>query len=144
MQFWDRGRLRFRWRVPVQCRVRVSIRSQEVPGAEPTGGQWSPRTAALRVNRMVPFRVPFWLPRPHIFFHPRSRRPPESFRAPAQVLGNDMLSFQVPYQVSLPCFWTPVVWCFRTLELGPHGERALARVRVGSKDVTRAEATLVS
>ena len=33
---------------------------------------------------------------------------------------------------------------FQTLVLGPHGERALVRVRVRSRDIARAEATPVS
>ena len=56
-------------------------------------------------------------------------------------LGKDMVSFQVLCRVSLHCFWTTGAWCCQTLELGPHEERALARVRVRSRDVARAEAT---
>ena len=36
------------------------------------------------------------------------------------------------------------MWCCQTLVLGPHGERALAMVKVLSLDVARSEATLVS
>ena len=42
------------------------------------------------------------------------------------------------------CFWIPAAWCCQTLELVPHGERALARVRVHSWDVPRPEANPVS
>ena len=59
-----RGRLRFWWRSPVQGRVRVRVRSQEVPGPVPTAGQWSPRRGELRAQGTVPVRIPLWLPRP--------------------------------------------------------------------------------
>ena len=55
-----------------------------------------------------------------------------------------MDSFQVPCPVSLYCLWTPGTWCCHILVLGPLGESALARVRFLSRDVARAEATLVS
>ena len=42
--------LRFWWSVLVRGRVRVRIRSQEAPSAEPTGGQWCPRRAELRAQ----------------------------------------------------------------------------------------------
>ena len=57
--------------------------------------------------------------------------------------GNYMVSFQVPSRVSLHHIWTPGPWCCQTMELGPHGERALARVRVPTREVARAEATLI-
>ena len=140
----DRGRLRFRGRVPVQGRVRVRVRSQEVPGAEPTAGQWSPQRGELRAQGTVLVAIPLWLPRPHMLFLPCSRRPPESFRAAAAGLGNDMVSLQFPCRVSLHRFRIPGTWFCQTLELGPHEERALAMVRIRSRDVTRAEATPVS
>ena len=55
-----------------------------------------------------------------------------------------MDSFQVPCPLSLYCLWTPGTWCCHILVLGPLGESALARVRFLSRDVARAEATLVS
>ena len=96
MQDRDRGRLRFRGRVPVRGRVRVRVRSQEVPGAKPTAGQWSPRRAEVRAKGTVPVRIPLWLPRPHLLFLPRSRRPPQSSQELQPGLGNDMVIFQVP------------------------------------------------
>ena len=59
-------------------------------------------------------------------------------------LGNDMLRFHVPCHVSLHRFWTRDAWFVQRLELDPHGERALARIRVRSRDVSSAEATQVS
>ena len=55
-----------------------------------------------------------------------------------------MLSSRVPDQVSLHLFWNQGAWCSRTLELGPLGETASARVRVHSREVAKAEGTLVS
>ena len=72
-----------------------------------TAGQWSPRRAELRAQGTVPVRIPLWLPRPHMLFIPRSRRPPQSSRELQPGLGNDMVSFQVPCRVSLHRFWTP-------------------------------------
>ena len=65
----------------------------------PEGLSWGHKT--------VPVRIPLWLPRPHMLFLPRSRRPPESSRELQPGLGNDMVSFQVPCRVSLHRFWTP-------------------------------------
>ena len=76
--------------------------------------------------------------------HPWSRRPPESSPELQPGLGNDMVVLQVPCQVVLHRFWTPGMWSCQTLELGPHGERALAMVRVRTRDVARADVTLVS
>ena len=59
-------------------------------------------------------------------------------------LENDMVILQVPCQVVLHRFWTPGTWSCQTLELGPYGERALAMVRVRTRDVARDEVTLVS
>ena len=126
-----RGRLRFWWRVPGPGRVSVRVSSQEVPGAEPTGGQWSPRSAELRTQGTVPVRIPLWLPRPHMLFNVWSRRPPESLRAAAAGPGKLQASFQYPCRVSLHRFRIPGAWCCHTFELGPHGERALARATFG-------------
>ena len=49
-----------------------------------------------------------------------------------------------PCRISMHRFWTPGAWFCQTLELGPHGQRALARVRVRFRDVARVEATPVS
>ena len=59
-------------------------------------------------------------------------------------LGNHMLSFQVTCRLSLHRSLTPVAWCCHTFVLGPHREKAIARIRVQPRDVARAEATLVS
>ena len=59
-------------------------------------------------------------------------------------LGNDMVSFQVACHVSLHRFWTLDAGYCQTLVLGPHGERALGRVRVMSRDVDRSGMNLVS
>ena len=64
-------------------RVRVRVRSQEVPGAEPTAGQWSPRRAELRAQGTVLVSIPLWLSSPRMLFLPWSRSPPESSRAAA-------------------------------------------------------------
>ena len=133
----DRGRLRFWWSVPVRGRVRVRVRSKKAPDAKHTGGQWSLRRAQLRAKGPVSVRIRFWLPRPHTSICPWSRRPPESSRELQPGLGNDMVSFRVPCRVNLLRFWIAGAWCCQMLELGPHGERALPRVRFRSMDIAR-------
>ena len=88
--------------------------------------------------------ISLWLPRPHTSMGTWLGRPQESSRQLQPGMRNDMVSFQVPCQGSLHRFWTTGMWCCQTLVLGPHGERALARVRFLSRDVARAEAILVS
>ena len=140
----DGYRLRFQRRVPVRLRVMVRIRSQEVPGAEPTAGQWSPRRAELRAQRTVPVRITLWLPRPHMLFLPWSRKPPESFQAAVAEPGKG--HGELPgSMVSQPALLRdPRRVVLSDIGIRSHWERALARVRVRSRDVGRSEATLVS
>ena len=88
--------------------------------------------------------ISLWVQRPVNSVGQWLGRPQESSWAAAAGPGNDIVSFQVPCRVTLYQFWTPGAWCSQRLELGPHGEGALARVRVLSRDVARAEATPVS
>ena len=122
---------------------RVGVRSQEAPGAEARAVQCSPRRTEFRTQGRVPGRIRLCSSRQHNSMSAWSRKPQKSSLAAVTGMGNDMVSFQIPYRVTLQTFWTPDVWCCQTLGLGPHGETALARVRFRSRDVTRAEATLV-
>ena len=130
----DRGRLWFRWRVPEQGSVRVTVGYLEAPDGKPTSGQWSPRRAELRAHGTesgFDFRYQS---------HTRRLAPGRGgLRNPLGQLqpglGNDMMSFQVACGVNLHRFCTPGVWCCQTLELGPRGERALVRVRVWTRDI---------
>ena len=102
----DRGRLRFRGRLPVRGRVRVRVKPQEVPGAEPTAGQWSPRRAELRAQGTVPVRIPVSLPRTHVV-PPVVEEASGILSGAGAGLGNDMVGFKVPCRVTLHGFWTP-------------------------------------
>ena len=103
----DRGRLRFRGRVPNRGRVRVRFRSQEVPGVEPTAMKCSPQRDELNAQGTVPVRIPLWLPRPYTSIRLWSRRPPEFSWELQPGLGNDTVSVQVPFLISLHRVWTP-------------------------------------
>jgi len=132
-----RCQLRFRWRVPIRDRVRV--RYQEAPGAKHTAGQWSPRRAELSAKGRVLVRIRLWLPRPHTSMGPWSGRPQESSRAPAA--GPGKLHGEVPGSLTsepIPLLETRCV-VLSDFGIGFHGKRALARVRVRSRDVARAE-----
>ena len=139
----DRGRLRFRARVPVRGRVRVWVRSQDVPGAEPTAGQCSPRKAELRAHGTVPVRIRLWLPRPQTSIGPWSRRPPESFRtaAPRPRKRHGELPGSMPSQLAPLLDPRPVV--LSDVGIGAPWGLSLSSVRVRSTDVACAEATPV-
>ena len=139
-----RGRLRIWWTFQVRGRVSVRGRSQEAPDAKPIAGQWSPRRAVLRAQGTVPVRIRLWMPRPHMSIGPWSRRPPESSRTTASGPGkrHGELPGSMPSQPAL--FLDPRRVVLSDVGIGSHGERALAKRRVRSRDVDRADATLVS
>ena len=122
--------LRLRWRIPIRGWVRIRVRSQEVPGAEPTSVQWFPRRSELRAvggcrsRSLSGFQC-------HTNIWPRGR---VSLRNPfGQLhlgLGSDMVRFQVPFRVTLYHLWTPVTWCCE-------------RFMVRSREVARVEVTSV-
>ena len=93
--FMFRDRLRFQWRVPVWSRVKVRVRSQEAPGAEPRAEQLSPGRIELRAQRKVPFRIRLCrgYTRPLAPDRGGLRNP---LGQPQLGLGNDMVSFQIP------------------------------------------------
>ena len=132
-----------RGRVPVRVRFRVTDRSQEAPGAEPTAAQWSLRKADLRALGRVPVSISLWLPKPHNSKGPWSGRTQESTRAAAAKLGkrhgelpgsmpSDPAPLNNPRSVVLSDFGIGSPW-----------ERAVAMVRVRSSDVAKAGATPV-
>ena len=139
-----RSRLRFRWSLLDWGRVRVRVRSQEAPDAEHRVGHWCPRRTELRVQGSLLVRIRLWLPRPHTSLGPWSRRPLDPLRQLQPGLRSSMVSFQAPCQVSLHRFWTPGTRSCQRLDLGPYGQRALARVTIRPRHTSMAEATAVS
>ena len=119
----------------------IGPRRLQSPNPQHSSGLQRPE---FRTQGWVPLRFSLWLPRPHMSMGPGRGGLWNPLGQLQPGLGDNMVSFQVPCRVRLHRFWTPGTWCCQTLELGPHGERALARVRVWSRNVARAEATLVS
>ena len=70
-----------------------------------------------------------------------SGRPQEISGAATVGLGNNLVMFQVLCHVILHRFRAPGAWGCQTLVLGTHGERALARVRVRSRDIATVDET---
>ena len=58
--------------------------------------------------------------------------------------GSDMVMFHLPCQLFLDPFLNQCASCCQTLEMGPSGDRVLAKVRVRSSDVATAEEAPVS
>ena len=54
------------------------------------------------------------LPRPHNYMSAWSGKTQESSLAAATGMGNDMVSFQIPYQVTMQPFRSQGVWCCQT------------------------------
>ena len=86
-------------------------------------------------------RINFWVQRPDNCMGHWSGRPQEFSGAATVGLGNKTVMFQVLCQVILHRFRTPGTWGCHTLVLGTHGERALARVRVRSRDIASVDET---
>ena len=100
------------------------------------GLSWGTRVVPARVSLWVPWPEALWaIGRVYLRNHLGQLQPG---------LGNDMVMFQVICQVILHRLWTPGVWCCQTLVLGPHGVRALARVRVLYGEFVRTDMTPVS
>ena len=109
-------------------------------------------------------RINLWLPRPHntighwsgriqVFSREAAAGPGKRYDdAPGSIPSDNvplldtrgMVMFQVLCLVIMHGFWTTGEWCFKTLVLVPHGERALASVSVQSRDVSTADASPVS
>ena len=98
-----RGTLRFHWRFPDRGSFRVRDMSQQVPGAKPTAGQWSPRRAELRAQVRVPVRFSLWVTRPHTSPGPGRGGLQNHLGQLQPSLGNDMVNLQIPCRVCTSC-----------------------------------------
>ena len=86
-------------------------------------------------------RINFWAQMPDNCMDHWSGSPQEFSGAATVGLGNNIVMFQVLCQVILHHFRTPGTWDCQILVLGTHEERALARVRVQSRDIASVDKT---
>ena len=127
----------------VLVRGRVRVRSQEATGVNPQYCSCLPKGHKGGHKGECCFRLVLG-PRPDNFRGLCSVRSQESPQVGAALPWKRYGDVPGSMSSDPVLLLDPCAWCCQTLVLGRHGERALASVRVRSRDVARAEATLVS
>lgn len=134
--------VKFRLRCMVRVKFSVRVRSQEFPGSERLAVQWSPQRAEWKLHASLQFRLILCMPGQHPMCDTLQLGLSNLFMQLHPSSANEMMMFQFHPEVYCRGL-DPMYMVFSELgTVSPLGG-AIARVRIRSRDIRRAEVTPV-